>query len=318
MATSSSTNYNQTRNEIISDALALLGVIGIANGTMETPTAGDITFCSGILNKMVKAWQAQGIHLWKEREGTVFLREDVNTYTLSSSSTDKAGIDAVETTLSAAATSGASTITVTSSTGMSVSDNIGIELDDGTRQWTTISSISTTTITLATTLTDDAASGNTVFTYTTAVGRPLNITGARFRNADGTDRPVTLMGRTEFMQIPNKTTTGKTNSIFYSPQLSNGKLYVWPTPDDVADRLKISYIASIEDFDSSTDDPDFPAEWLEALTYNLAVRIAPSYGKRLSKNDPEIIAVAADALLRMQLWDSEQASIQIVPNSHDN
>lgn len=309
MATSGSTNFSQTRNEIITDALQLLGVLGAG----DTAAANDVTFCSSMLNKMVKAWQGQGIHLWKETEGTVFLIDGQSEYTLSSSGA-KAGDNAVETTLSASGSG--TTLTVTSTTGMTAADQIGIELDNNTRQWTTIVSVdSSTALTITTALTSAAASGNTVFTYTTAINKPLYITSARHRNSDNIDRPIRLDGRVEFMNLANKTTEGVPNQIFYAPQLTTGKLYVYPTPDDVSDRLKISYIKMLDDFDASGDDADFPSEWLEALTYNLSVRVAPSYGINLQKRSPEILVMAGTSLLNMELWDAENSSVRIVPNN---
>lgn len=42
--------------------------------------------------------------------------------------------------------------------------------------------------------------------------------------------------------------------------------------------IHIVYQAPFEDFDASTDNPDFPQEWYDAVTYGLACRLAPEYG----------------------------------------
>ncbi len=311
MASSGSYDFTQTRDQIITDALTALGVVR-PGGTVGT---NDLNYCSNQLNKIIKAWEGQGIHMWKETEGTVFLRTGVNTYTLSSSSTDQAGDNVVETYLTAAASG--TTLTVTSTTGMTAADNIGIELDDGTRQWTTIVSVdSTTSLTLTASISSAAASGNTVFTYTTHITLPLYISSARFRDSNGTDRPIFIRGRDEFMQIPDKTNTGKMNQIFYAPGISSGLLYVWPTPDTVDDRLKISYMKQIEDFDSGSNTADFPTEWLDCITLNLMHRVAKTYSKD-EKDRQQIKEDAAEALMQMQLWDTDSGSSRIVPNYRD-
>lgn len=234
MATSGSIDYNQTRNEIISDSLQLLGVIGSG----ETANANDITLCSSFLNKMVKAWQAQGIHLWKETTATVTLVADTYSYTISP--------------------------------------------------------------------------------------RPLNIISCRYSYASGIDRPMKKFGRAQYDNLPTKTTsTGPCTVFYYTPQLSTGVLKVWPVPTsteaDALDTLTITYIQSIEDFDDSTDNPDFPAEWLECLTYNLAVKIAPAFGITLSKMNPDIAITAQQGLAELQAWDSEEGSVKITPNyRYDN
>ncbi len=69
MTTSGTITYNQTRDQLIADALQLIGYLAAG----ETANANDVTFAAGILNKMVKAWIGQGIHLWTEEEGTIYL-----------------------------------------------------------------------------------------------------------------------------------------------------------------------------------------------------------------------------------------------------
>ena len=308
MATSGSINYSQNRNEIITDALSMLGVVS-AGGTA---TANDVTFCSAQLNKMVKAWQGQGIHLWKECEAVVLLTNDQNKYSLSSSSNDKMGDNPVQTELTASASG--SSLTVISTAGMTAADNISIEFDDNTRHNTTIVSVdSTTTLTITSALASAAASGNNVVTYTTRSGRPMNIINARYKVNGGVERKIRKMGRSEFMALPNKSNNGVITAWYYSPQLTNGLLYVWQTPDQVGDILLVSYIKSIEDFDASSDDPDFPQEWLECLTLNLAVRVSPAFGLNLQRDNPGLVMDARMGLDELKAWDSEEGSVYFIP-----
>lgn len=309
MTTSNSTDFSQTRNEIIADTLTLLGVYGQG----DTVSTNDYNFCSNILNKMVKAWEAQGIHLWTQQEGAIFLTASQQSYSITSTASDIAGDDVVFTLLSADASS--TSLTVDSTTGMTAADKIGIKLDANTIQWTTIVSVnSATTLTITTGLTSTASSGNNVFTFTNRVDRPLHITSTRFRTSSGYERPLEVRGRTEFMNIPNKTETGKANQWYYAPKVSTATYYVWPTADDVGDCLRISYVKRIQDFDSSSDTPDLPQEWLEAITYNLAVRVASAYGISTQKLNPDIMVIAASSLQEIELWDAEEGSLNIVPS----
>lgn len=308
MTTSGSINYVQNRNQIITDALSLIGVVS-AGGTA---TASDITFCSDQLNKMVKGWQALGINLWKECEAVLFLVNDQNKYSLSSTATDKMGDNPVVTETTAAASSSATTLTVTSTAGMTAADNISISLDANTRHHTTIVSVdSSTALTITSGLASAAASGSSVVTYTTRSGRPLNITNARYRYLSGVERRIKKMGRAEFMALPNKSNNGTVTAYYYSPQLGSGLLYVWQTPDNVDDILMLSYIKSIEDFDASTDDPDFPQEWYDCITRNLAVKVAPAYGLGGDKSVQTLMVEAKMMLDEMRAWDSEEGSIQL-------
>lgn len=312
MAISGSNNFNQTRDEIIADALITLGVYRPG----ATIRAADLNICSNLLNKMVKAWDAKGIHMWSEIEGTLFLTSGINKYTISPTATNISGDNVTETYLTAAA-SGTS-LTVNSILGISANDNIGIVLDNNTIQWTTVSGTPTgSTVALVGSLSSAASSGNNIFAFTNRSQKPINVSTCRFTNSDGTDRPVYMRGRDEFMSIPSKNTSGKINQVFYTAGITDGTMYVWPTPDSCSDRLRFSYSRMLDDFDTGTDNPDFPSEWLETITLNLAVRAARVYGKNI-KEIADIIQEAQTSLIDMQMWDINNGSIRITPSYRDD
>ena len=309
MATSGSINYARNRDQLIDTSLKLLGVLGEG----ETASANAVTDMSVLLNSMVKGWQAQGVNLWREDEAVIFLTDGTAEYTLASTS-DHASAEIIKTELSVAGATSDTTITVDAVTSMATSDNIGVELDDNTIDWSTISSINTTTkvITMAAGLGGAAAVDNNVYVYTTRLARPLKILQARLLYDNGTERELRKYGRGEYFQLPNKTLEGKPVAYYYSPQVSTGKLYLWPTPDAVEDRIRITYVRTIEDFDASTDDPDLPQEWFDALAYNLAVHASPMYGIDLNKTNPVLLSLAANMQNALFAYDSEDASTYIV------
>ena len=79
---------------------------------------------------MIKGWEAQGIHLWTQQEGALFLSSGKQYYDIIGSGDDIAGDDVIFTTLTLDA-SGASLV-VESVEEMNVLDNIGIKLDNNT------------------------------------------------------------------------------------------------------------------------------------------------------------------------------------------
>lgn len=317
--TSGNITFNQTAAQIITDAMMILNIVGAG----DVINNNDLNFGMNILNKMTKAWMGQGIHLWTEKAGTIFLVQGQAKYLLQAGANGAKASDGsgtpVETTLSVAAGSGANSITVTTTTGMSVNDVIGVCQTNQVILWTTIQSINSNTVTLNTTLTSAAALGNGVFTYTTQLPRILSVQSARLRNNSGFDRKMDIKAREDYMNIPQKNITGSPIILFCSPQLGADEVYIWPAPSDVNQRIEITYLYPIQDFTSSTDLPDFPQEWLEALTFNLAVRLAPAYGISLSsggiQGNPDLLLQAANYLEQMKAWDSEQPSISIVPRT---
>ena len=289
MTTSSSYDYNRTATQIYTEALELIG----AYSAGETIAAADSDTCMATLNMMIKAWQAEGIGLWTKRDAVLILEENEYLYSIGPSG-DYASLvsDLAKTEIATAASSGDGTITVDDDTGFTDGDYIGVELDDGSVQWTTINGTpAADVITLTAVLTDSAAVDNHVYAFASLLQRPIDIADVRIRDNSDYERPLRIVSRQEYMSIPNKTSTGSANMVYYDPQMTNGKLYVWPACKDVKEYLKFTARIPVEDFDSISNDPDFPQEWLLALSWNLAMNIAPKFGKEPS-NKFEIKALA--------------------------
>jgi len=231
----------------------------------------------------------------------------------------------VQTTLAASAGAGAGTISVTSITG-SISTvgspatsilntyNIGIQLDSGAIQWTTVNGApSGTTVTLTAALTGAATAGNSVYSYQTKLVRPLRILDAFIRrNAGGNDIPVRIISADEYNRFGVKTSTGTPIQLAYSPQSNTGYVYVYPTFLTCDMMLFIEFTKPMDDFTNSTDDYDMPQEWGEILKFNLAMRLAPEY--EVPKDKYDMIKEQAVGLFELvKGYDQESASLLIQP-----
>lgn len=278
MALSGSTDYSTTRDDLITEALQICGVIEEGG----TPSSTKITDCSRTLNMMLKMWQADGLQLWLQDEIIVFLEKGKSIYNLGSSG-DRAVLreDLVETDINGALNSGDTSVTVDSTTGMSGSDNIGIVTDDGVF-WTTISSVdSSTTLTLASGVDNDVSDGAAVYTYTSAyTERPQRVIEAWRRDKSGNDVPLRLQSRNEYVDLSDKDQEGVTTLIWYDPQLSAGELRIWPVAgqDNLDNKIHLFVSRPIQDLDSATDNPQFPQQWYLVLAWGLAYYLCDKYG----------------------------------------
>ena len=192
-----------------------------------------------------------------------------------------------------------------------VGDNIGIELDSGSMQWTYIGAALSTTITPIDALSGAAAVDNHVYVYTSKIQRPLDIIEARLVDSDDNETPLAVVGRNDYMGLSDKDTESTINQIYYDKQLTNGVLYTWPETDSVKDRIKMTIKRPVQDLDANTDDFDFPIEWLEPIIYNLAKRIGPKFGTKVSQ---DIKDMAVDTLNDVQGFDKEDASFIFKPD----
>lgn len=309
MATSGSTNYTVNRDRMIVLALKAAGKIA----DNATPTASESQDCSDILNMMLKTLQADGLKLWLRKKATVFLKDGVNQYSLSSSGAH-ATYSYTRTTVKVSAVAGATTVDITSTAGATAADFIGFVLDDGTSYWTTISTVTDSdTVTIpASGLTSAATAGNYVYFFTTKIDRPLRVLRAFVRDSSGIDTPVRVIAQNDYVELSNKTSKGRVNKVHYDPQTSSGLLYVWPQTSSVTDTLELIVQRSVEDMDIGTNDFDIPSEWYEPVLYGLAERVAINFQAPKSMVD-KLTLRAAMSLKKVMDFDVENTSMFFYP-----
>jgi len=306
MATSGSKDYSITGSTIIAGALRKIGIYDESDNV-----DGDATSTALIaLNLMVKEWVADGIDLFLRTETTLFLQPDTNSYDLTTAEiTDSI---ALETTLSAAEASGQTVISVTSSTGATAADRVGIKMDDNTIHWTTIVSVdSSTQITITTATDDDAASGNKVYIYTTKSDVPQKLLFAWRRDTNNFDTEIELIGENEYRRQSNKDSDGPPVQLWYNRRgnQATGRLHVWPD-NGGKNWDKVMFIAQNlpDDFDTVGNSPDFPIEWGNTLIWNLAKEIMVEYPVSQKEQD-RIERIAFQKMEKLLDYDTEDASV---------
>lgn len=279
MATSGSYNYSVTAADVITEALEQIGVIAAD----ETVSSNDSTSCMRTLNMMVKQWSgnfdfAPGLKAFSRVHGYMFLQKNQGSYSLGPSG-DNASLAYVTTTMRVAAATSATTLEITSSTGMTAADKIGIELDTGYIYWTTISSVTDgDTIVIGAGLTSAAAAGNRIFTYTTKIAaRPLYIEYAVLRDTDGNDVQILPMTTEYYETIPTKATDATPSYYKYDNTLTNGTLVLDAEPTDVTQVLRLTYMVPAEDYDATTNDIAYPQEWYLALALGLGKLVSGKF-----------------------------------------
>lgn len=278
MARSGSYNFALDRDTIVKRAMQLVNLININ----QTARGADHAYAVDIFQSMIKLWQAEGIQLWKRKQATIFTAYQDRQYSVSNTG-DHCANTYVDSTLSAAEASGQTVLSITSTTGMTAADFIGIQLDNNTRQWTTIVSVdSLSQITTSAAISGNAASGNTVVTYTKKINdRPLRILDMRTVDLDNNKNSTTmeLIGYDQYFNISAKNTDGNPNNFYYDKLLDDGVVYIFPRADNVNVLLEFTYHESIEDVDSPTDSMDFPTEWTLPLIYGLGCELCVAFGK---------------------------------------
>lgn len=255
MALSGSYNYNLTRDEIIESALRKLGVV--ADG--DNATADQLAVGAKTVNSIVKEWQNEGLLAWAVEWAT---------QTLSASDvvvgTDGNDYECIRNHTSAATNkpvTGADYTTFWKATGETGSGSV----------W----AVSTAYTSICNYFLDS---------------KIIGISEAFIRR-NYIDTPVTILSRENYFQQTSKTTSGLPNRAYFR-LAQTPEIFLYPYPENATDVLHMSLVYKLQDFDSSSDNPDIMSNWLRALEFCLAADLGYNYGKTID----EIKALRAEGL----------------------
>ncbi len=297
--------YTKTFGEVCRDALRDAGIVAV-----ERPiTSNHFTLAQSKANDVLAAWQGMNIHLWSETEALLPLVANQNQYTLGPNG-DHCFTDYVYATASSAISSGSVVIPCSTTSGMTIGDNIGIKLSTNVRQWATISSISAgVSVTIGTPLSASVESGASIYTYTTKIDRPVRVLQARGApNQTGDEKELRMETRDSYYRIVNKTeTSSDINSWYYSPQLTNGKLSIWQSPSNCDQVIRFTFVKPQYVNQDQTENVLIPAEWLLAFKWAVAEQLGATYNidpVRLAKIEALAVKHLNTALSNDEEYDS--------------
>jgi hypothetical protein len=115
-----------------------------------------------------------------------------------------------------------------------------------------------------------------------------------------------IEAREDWSQISLKTLTTFPSAVFYDSAWPTGVLHVWPVPAASIYEIHIVTKATLPVFGALTDPLNLPPEYIEALLYSLAVRLAMNYG--LQPQPAHVQAMRA-ALNTIRMANTEIATL---------
>jgi len=279
MATSGSTNFTLTRDDIITEALEIVDSLS----TGETVPTADTTSVARTFNIFIKAIQLEGASLF------------TRTWT------QKA------VTASYVASNGGSNYKCSKSHTSGATDEPGVGAN-----WTTYWQITLDTAT-------GAWATSTAYNFIgdfTLDATYISIDQTFIResiNGKSYDYKVRNEPFGNYLDISDKasTSSGVPTVVYYDEGLSAITGYLYPPPE-TSMVIHVLATRTIEDFDVGGDAPDFPVRWFETLALGLAVRIAPKYGIWGEKLG-QLSAMYEKSLKKAKADDKEHVSLFISP-----
>jgi hypothetical protein len=328
-------NFSVTRDQIIRQAMLDMGALQEA----EVPTAEETTDMARLLNMITKQWMgntdfAPGLKVWTRKRGELFLSPSQYVYSLGQSSPDNwvestTGLSYPnkygQTNVSGTVAAGTTVIPVASTSQLNINDYIGF-LIGGSIFWTTVSNIGVGTVTIpAPGLTGgiQANGASYVWNYTKKGVRPLALITATLRDIYFNDTPLRIFTTVEeYEALPTKaapTNIADPTAVLYEShfksQNPSGRLYLdVGGAQDVTKHLHLTHLAPTEDFLNPGDAPDYPQQWYDPLTLELAKRGAPMFDCAWT---PDLEELRKAAIAIAQQGDPEQSSTYFVVDGDD-
>ena len=262
----------------------------------ETLSAEDQTLILARLNLVAKAMggrvdMGRGTKPWVRQRVTLFVAKGQQTYLVGPASSDaRASTQYGKTTISANEASGQTVLSITSNTDtttypgttvtMTASDIVGIEQNDDTIHWTTISGTPGATMTISVALTAAADAGRYVYWFTSRAQRFVEIEAATLLDENRIETPLDVYRELADYQlgVTDKYADGDPSCILVEPLRIATRITLNSQPTDVTKQIQLTVLYPNEDYDAAANDIAFPQEWLDYLTWQVAKRSAVAFG----------------------------------------
>ena len=126
---------------------------------------------------------------------------------------------------------------------------------------------------------------------------------------DGTDYALSRLSREEYLNIPNKDTTGRPNQFFLDRQVTPS-FKLWPAPDNNTDIVYYNALTRMDDADTYINTLDMPFRFYPCLAAGLAYYISV---KRAPQRVQLLKAMYEEEFERAMTEDRDRASFNVVP-----
>lgn len=146
--------------------------------------------------------------------------------------------------------------------------------------------------------------------------RPVTISNMFCRGTDNHDVKIEALTEKDYQELYNKSQTGEPEYYYYQPTITSGTVYLWPVPD-AAYTIGISQLAQLTQFSELRHEIDLPPGYCKALIWNLAIEIAPEYGKQVDEVTAQN-AIKAKALIKVKNNIIQELNIPEALLSNDN
>tara|TARA_R100000656_G_scaffold123049_1_gene99178 strand:+ start:145 stop:1032 length:888 start_codon:yes stop_codon:yes gene_type:complete len=288
MAVSGSKNFEPDVAEYVEEAFERCG--------LELRTGYDARTARRSLNFLFADWANRGLNRWTIKQLAQTVATDITEYplgTITLSVADSGSFTIAETITGGTSNATASVITKPTATSMTITVPSGTFVAAETI--TGSSSSATTTVSEAPSLVDTQSS--------------IDILSAVVRRSSQ-DIAIQRLSRDDYLNIPNKTTTGRPIQFYVDRQITP-VIKIWPAPENSTDEIIYDRLVRIDDADTSVNTVQVPFRFYPCLVAGLAYYISL---KRVPDRVQLLKTLYEEEFIRAADEDRDRASLTLVPS----
>jgi hypothetical protein len=266
-----------TALDLITGAMRNIGVLEAG----ETPSSQDSSDALQVLNDLLESWSLDHLYVYASVENILTYTAGQYQYSVG---------NYVAGTFTGTLVAGSATVS-----GVTVPSNLVVggtitDVQGSIPDGTTITVIGATTLTMSANALITVAAAETM-TYTIPgdfdIPRPLRITNAFSRffgtNNAGLDYGIEIITRDKYTALGYKGIAGPwPTKLYYDPTFPLGTIFFYPNPTSAL-QLHLWTDTIFSDFSTLTQAINLPQGYARAIKKNLAVELAPEYGKSPSE-----------------------------------
>lgn len=127
------------------------------------------------------------------------------------------------------------------------------------------------------------------------------------------DLPMSQFNRDEYAQQVNKTNQARPSTNFYYEKLVDPVLTLWPVPNNNYDQLSVWRHRFVQDVGTLTQQIEIPQQWMEAVIWMLASRLAYEIPNVDPARRQEVIQASQVFLMDAEMSETDNAPLYFIP-----
>ena len=162
--------------------------------------------------------------------------------------------------------------------------------------------------------TQTVTEGTSSYSLNSNVIDVLDVVLRRTVNQTQTDISMNRISRSEYINIPNKTTKARPSQFFFD-KLNTPALQIWPAPENSTDVIVFNKLVRMDDADKATNTMDMPFRFYPCFVAGLAYYLSQKKNPQLT---PQLKSLYEEEFRRAADQDEDRASFRVRPDIRMN